>query len=87
MGAGYFEYTPVVLWLLLVLSVVWVPALFHASKHLSLDRFLGDMSYAVYVLHYPFLMYAYKIVAGPWIFLWIFLNYSLSCVWVFFNLN
>ncbi|NBO19191.1 MAG: hypothetical protein EBV03_08225 [Proteobacteria bacterium] len=44
---------------LAMLGPLWLPPLFRASARLRFDRLLGDLSYTLYVLHFPFLSYTY----------------------------
>lgn len=59
------------MWFLVALSYLWVPFLFRRTRHSKIDAFLGDMSYVVYVLHYPFYMYGYYTPIRPFMGLWL----------------
>ena len=43
---------------LLPLSLFFIPSLFHFTKHIKVDRFIGNLSYGVYLTHMPILMIA-----------------------------
>jgi len=48
----------------ILLTAIAVPALFHLTKHVSFDRKIGDLSYPVYILHFPVLVVARHHFAG-----------------------
>jgi peptidoglycan/LPS O-acetylase OafA/YrhL len=49
---------PIRYWAIIAVAAWGIPRLFQWTKRSRADRFLGDMSYTVYVFHYPLVSYA-----------------------------
>lgn len=54
--AGFSQTTPFLPWWAAILFAASIPAIFDLTKNNSIDRVLGDLSYPVYILHFPIII-------------------------------
>lgn len=52
-------------WWHAVLFALAIPTLFEWTKRSKADRFVGDLSYSVYILHFPILLWVQKFMREP----------------------
>ncbi len=57
-----FEY-----WLFIVLVTISLPYLFHHFKNSKIDRYIGELSYPVYLIHFSCIALALKISQTPYV--------------------
>ncbi|WP_313686322.1 acyltransferase [Pantoea sp.] len=54
-----FTITPLASWVILLLGL-GIPVIFTLTKDIKIDRFMGELSYPVYILHFPVFLYVKK---------------------------